>query len=63
MQNPSFHVSLLWCLGDREKDLMPLLPEFCAIFDRLIIADSTDFIIKANQLHCKIGNKLFNFQL
>lgn len=60
---PSFHVSLGWCLGDKTKDISPILPtlEF-KLLD--VIEDVDDFgklFIKS--AHCKSGNRYFDFKL
>lgn len=62
-QEASFHISLLWCLGDRRDELNSLLPQFCSLLERLSAADDSNFAIFVEQLFCKIGNKLYKFQL
>lgn len=64
-QEASFHVSLLWCLGDRRNELMALLPQFCSKFEDVSSTadDNLGFALHVEQLFCKIGNKLYKFQL
>ncbi|XP_031628701.1 U6 snRNA phosphodiesterase [Contarinia nasturtii] len=59
----SFHVSLLWCLGDRKQELQALLPEFHSLLDHLLSSDDANFTLNVEQLFCKIGNKLYSFHL
>lgn len=62
-QEASFHVSILWCLGDKREELTSLLPYFCNILERLSSADDSSLVLNVERLHCKIGNKLYQFQL
>ncbi|XP_048576515.1 U6 snRNA phosphodiesterase 1 [Nematostella vectensis] len=63
-QDPSFHVSIAWCLGDIHEHLMEKhIKQIQDAFDSLVMemsaADCLAFT--PNQVHCRIGNKLFNF--
>ncbi|EDO45958.1 predicted protein, partial [Nematostella vectensis] len=66
-QDPSFHVSIAWCLGDIHEHLMEKhikqIQVITDAFDSLVMemsaADCLAFT--PNQVHCRIGNKLFNF--
>lgn len=64
-QEASFHVSLLWCLGDRRNELNALLPQFLRKLEQLTAAAAVDLsnAIHVDQLFCKIGNKLYKFHL
>ncbi|XP_055305183.1 U6 snRNA phosphodiesterase 1 [Sitodiplosis mosellana] len=59
----SFHVSLLWCLGDRRNELHALLPQFCKLLEHLSSIDDSNLTIDVEKLFCKIGNKLYSFHL
>jgi len=62
--NPaSFHVSLVWCLGDKTKELGALLPSLeMKMLD--IIEDVDDFgKVFIKMAHCKSGNRFFDFKL
>ncbi|KAI4472058.1 hypothetical protein MML48_1g03947 [Holotrichia oblita] len=63
-ENPSFHMSIAWCVGDVEDIVKGILPDL----NRHIIEmrdkfDDNNWYIVVNQLHCKIGNKLFTFDI
>lgn len=63
-QEASFHVSLLWCLGDRRNELEALLPQFCHLLEQsLSIDDDSNLMLEVEKLFCKIGNKLYSFHL
>lgn len=60
---PSFHVSLGWCLGDMRAQIRPRLQKLeLKLVD--ILEDDGDlgrFMVK--NVHCKSGNKIFQFKL
>lgn len=58
-QDASFHVSVLWCLGDKKKALDELKSEMQLILDQKLVESVIDFQIDVKRFHCKIGNKLF----
>eukprot|EP00088_Acartia_fossae_P047691 TRINITY_DN5177_c1_g1_i2.p1 TRINITY_DN5177_c1_g1~~TRINITY_DN5177_c1_g1_i2.p1 ORF type:complete len:320 (+),score=93.02 TRINITY_DN5177_c1_g1_i2:111-1070(+) len=60
---PSFHVSLVWCLGDKTKQIGALLPSLeMKMLD--LIEDVDDFgKIFIKDAHCKSGNRFFDFKL
>lgn len=62
-QEASFHVSLMWCLGDKRNELQTLLPKFCRLLEHLSLTDDSNLTLNVEQLFCKIGNKLYNFHL
>lgn len=62
-QEASFHVSLLWCLGDRRNELQALLPKFHRLLEHLSSLDDSSLTLDVKQLFCKIGNKLYSFHL
>ncbi|XP_062856219.1 U6 snRNA phosphodiesterase 1 isoform X2 [Trichomycterus rosablanca] len=62
-KDPSFHVSLAWCIGDFTEQLQDAcLSELQSVVDG---HDDGPFQIKlnCNELRCKTGNKVFLFQL
>ncbi|KAL3275219.1 hypothetical protein HHI36_019988 [Cryptolaemus montrouzieri] len=63
-EDPSFHMSIVWCLGDMEEKLCKYLPQLNSKLQE-IIADYPDenWYILANYLFCKTGNKMFQFPL
>lgn len=63
LQDPSFHASILWCVGDHEAVIKDCLGELQQILDGLISDNFTDFAFNADQLFCKCGNKLYNFPI
>ncbi|XP_072277373.1 U6 snRNA phosphodiesterase 1 [Pyxicephalus adspersus] len=62
-QNPSFHISLAWCVGDAanllhkevQDQLQKVLDEF----------DDSEFLTRflADEIRCKAGNKIFSIPL
>ncbi|XP_068155427.1 U6 snRNA phosphodiesterase 1 [Drosophila tropicalis] len=55
---PSFHVSLLWCVGDHENVLQEKLSEL-----RGLLETEDTLLLNVNKLHCKCGNKQFIYKL
>ncbi|TMW52354.1 hypothetical protein DOY81_002521 [Sarcophaga bullata] len=57
-EDPSFHISILWCIGDHVSlinNLIPLIME--SLSERLPLNCTVD------QIYCKSGFKEFNFKL
>jgi len=60
---PSFHVSLGWCLGDRRAQIRAKLQKIqLKLVDILEDDDDLGRILVKN-VHCKSGNKIFQFKL
>ncbi|XP_060535850.1 U6 snRNA phosphodiesterase 1 [Cylas formicarius] len=63
-EDPSFHLSVAWCVGDRERDFAHYLPRINAHLAELKTARSQDnWYILVDRLVCKIGNKMFEFHV
>lgn len=62
-QNAMFHVSILWCLGDRKSELEQKLDQLQTIFNEHLHNDENVFVVNVDRLYIKIGNKLFTFVL
>jgi len=60
---PSFHVSLGWCLGNKQKEISKILPALeLKMLD--VIEDVDDFgKVFVKMAHCKSGNRFFDFKL
>ncbi|KAG8437253.1 hypothetical protein GDO86_008091 [Hymenochirus boettgeri] len=58
-EDPSFHVSLAWCVGDKAGQLEGSgLLELQDVLDRFEDSDAlTRFCVE--EIHCKAGNKSF----
>eukprot|EP00099_Drosophila_melanogaster_P022436 NP_649911.1 uncharacterized protein Dmel_CG16790, isoform A [Drosophila melanogaster] len=54
----SFHVSLLWCVGDQETLLNEKLTELKELLD-----DQDKLCLAVNEVHLKCGNKDFTYSL
>lgn len=54
----SFHVSLLWCVGDQETLLNEKLTELKELLD-----DQDKLCLAVNEVHLKCGNKDFTYTL
>ncbi|XP_052902370.1 U6 snRNA phosphodiesterase 1 [Anopheles moucheti] len=59
----SFHVSILWCLGDRESEVRKELPAISTMFERVYEEEYCDISQQVKKLWFKCGNKMFNFDL
>ncbi|XP_075218597.1 U6 snRNA phosphodiesterase 1 isoform X2 [Lycorma delicatula] len=61
--DPSFHMSFAWCLGDQRKVLEERLPALNVYFNQFVLTHSEVFNMKVTHYFCKTGNKIFNFKL
>uniref|UniRef100_A0A182RH16 U6 snRNA phosphodiesterase n=1 Tax=Anopheles funestus TaxID=62324 RepID=A0A182RH16_ANOFN len=59
----SFHVSILWCLGDREAEVRKQLPAITTVFERVYEEEYCDISQLVKKLWFKCGNKMFHFDL
>lgn len=59
----AFHVSILWCLGDREAEVRKQLPALTSVFERVYEEEYCDISQLVKQLWFKCGNKMFHFDL
>ncbi|XP_017103463.2 U6 snRNA phosphodiesterase 1 isoform X1 [Drosophila bipectinata] len=55
---PSFHVSLLWCVGDQTKVLTEKLDEL-----QQLLANQETLPLAVTEVHLKCGNKDFSYSL
>ncbi|KAK3747945.1 hypothetical protein QZH41_011812 [Actinostola sp. cb2023] len=64
-ENPSFHVSVAWCLGDIFSHFTKADEEkLQAAFDSVVTDESSKILLfDVKEVKCKIGNKLFSFPL
>ncbi|XP_018564065.1 U6 snRNA phosphodiesterase [Anoplophora glabripennis] len=63
-ENPSFHMSIAWCVGDFEEELKSLLPQLNRQLHELMDDFSQEnWYIYVQYLLCKTGNKYFQFYL
>jgi U6 snRNA phosphodiesterase len=60
---PSFHYSILWCLGDQELRFRNILPELNGILRKYLEEDITEFTEIVKNIFFKCGNRLYNYQL
>ncbi|XP_030374588.1 U6 snRNA phosphodiesterase [Scaptodrosophila lebanonensis] len=56
--DPSFHISLLWCVGNEETLMRKKLEEL-----QQLLNEQEALQLTVNKLHCKCGNKEFIFRL
>uniref|UniRef100_A0AC11DBQ2 U6 snRNA biosis phosphodiesterase 1 n=1 Tax=Ovis aries TaxID=9940 RepID=A0AC11DBQ2_SHEEP len=62
-QDPSFHISLAWCVGDARLQMEgPCLQELQGIVDEF---EDSEMLLRAyaEQIRCKSGNKFFSMPL
>ncbi|KAH8417026.1 hypothetical protein KR222_001687, partial [Zaprionus bogoriensis] len=57
-EQPSFHVSLLWCVGDYQQLLQDKIEELQHLLDEHELLK-----LDVNEVHCKSGNKHFIYKL
>ncbi|XP_053696090.1 U6 snRNA phosphodiesterase 1 [Sabethes cyaneus] len=59
----SFHVSILWALGDQRKKLSERLEDLQRSFASFYEEEYCDMNVNVRQIHCKCGNKYYEFDL
>ncbi|XP_028264113.1 U6 snRNA phosphodiesterase 1 [Parambassis ranga] len=61
-KNPSFHVSLAWCVGDQTEQMKEYLQELQSLVDG---HEEGPFVLTLDctELRCRTGNKTFRFPL
>jgi len=57
-EKPSFHVSLVWCVGDYQELLRKKLKEL-----QHLLEDHDTLKLLVNEVHCKCGNKDLIYKL
>ncbi|KAF2898874.1 hypothetical protein ILUMI_07302 [Ignelater luminosus] len=63
-ENPSFHMSLVWCVGDYENEISKILPQLCMGTEEVLNNyPQSSWYNYVTHLECKSGNKLFNLKL
>ncbi|KAG8230354.1 hypothetical protein J437_LFUL000625 [Ladona fulva] len=62
-KDPTFHMSLVWCVGDREEEIRSKMSYMELVFGQFVTAHPSEWHTEVKQLHCKCGNKNFNFPL
>uniref|UniRef100_A0A1B6KUX3 U6 snRNA phosphodiesterase n=2 Tax=Graphocephala atropunctata TaxID=36148 RepID=A0A1B6KUX3_9HEMI len=62
-KEPSFHMSVLWVVGDARATLEPLVPTLQAEFDAHMADHPHELTLDVTQCLCKSGNKSFAFSL
>ncbi|XP_015518757.1 U6 snRNA phosphodiesterase [Neodiprion lecontei] len=61
-EDASFHVSILWCLGDVKEKLNASLPALNESWNS-ICAEHFLHSFEVSKINCKIGNKMYTFPL
>lgn len=62
-EEASYHITFFWCLGDEELRLNRIIPSLTANFNKFLAKNMDENYVHINDLHCKIGNKLYVFKL
>jgi len=65
-KNPSFHVSIAWCLGDIcSENTDEIQTKLQDVFDAEVCEKEVarSLVLEVKEVHCKIGNKHFVFPL
>ncbi|KAB0796418.1 hypothetical protein PPYR_10479 [Photinus pyralis] len=61
---PSFHMSVAWCVGDYEREVNEVLPNLNTIFQQLFLNQvQSNWYNHVTYIGCKCGNKKFTFNL
>ncbi|XP_046382788.1 U6 snRNA phosphodiesterase [Ischnura elegans] len=61
--NPAFHLSIVWCLGDKTKEIKERMPSVELVHQQFLKAHPSEWHTEINQVDCKCGNKLYSFPL
>ncbi|XP_026481628.1 U6 snRNA phosphodiesterase [Ctenocephalides felis] len=62
-EDPSFHMSILWCTGDHKEELLELLEKLNETFYKIIESSADNFNaleLSVDRLICKTGNQLYH---
>ncbi|XP_046843265.1 U6 snRNA phosphodiesterase-like [Xenia sp. Carnegie-2017] len=60
---PSFHASFAWCLGDAKEHITSsMLTKLQSILDSYM-EESSSLVVETKEIRCHIGNKSFHFDL
>ncbi|XP_069702015.1 U6 snRNA phosphodiesterase 1 isoform X1 [Periplaneta americana] len=63
-KEPSFHLSIAWCVGDYVHQIeKEVLPQLQVALQQFMHVHHDQWVVNVAQLHCKCGNKLFSFPL
>ncbi|XP_038119125.1 U6 snRNA phosphodiesterase [Culex quinquefasciatus] len=62
-QERSFHVSILWTLGNQRDKMEGILPELDELFNAIYEEEYCDMNVNVKRLHLKCGNKFYDFGL
>lgn len=62
-QDASFHVSILWCSGNKKSKILLQLKKLEQLLLEAIEDDYEDYQIAVNRIECKVGNKVYNYPL
>ncbi|XP_023290087.1 U6 snRNA phosphodiesterase isoform X2 [Orussus abietinus] len=62
-EDASHHISFLWTLDDKEEQLKSLLSSMTRSLNEYLASSPEENSIMVNTVHCKVGNRLYTFQL
>ncbi|XP_066587991.1 U6 snRNA phosphodiesterase 1 isoform X2 [Prorops nasuta] len=62
-EEASYHISLLWFLGDEKENLKRLIPPLTTKLNEFLTEYPEESYIHVDRIECKIGNKIYNFPL
>lgn len=62
-ENPSFHASILWCLGDQVESLKKLKPVLQNCLEEIFEEEESFLELFADEMNCKCGNRIYKFKL
>lgn len=63
VQDASFHVSILWCTGNKKSEILMIIDKLKQLLCDAIEDDYEDYQIVVNRIDCKVGNKVYSYPL
>ncbi|XP_063235451.1 U6 snRNA phosphodiesterase 1 isoform X2 [Bacillus rossius redtenbacheri] len=61
--DPSFHMTVAWCVGDHKTEIATVLPQLNEVFKQFLYTHPEQWTSAVRQLSCKSGNKKYVFPL
>ncbi|XP_037048846.1 U6 snRNA phosphodiesterase [Bradysia coprophila] len=62
-EDASFHVSILWCAGNKKAKIQTEIDKLQQMLNEAIEDDCDDYQFVVNRIECKIGNKIYDYPL
>lgn len=62
-QDPSYHMSILWIEGNKEKEISKVIDRIYLLLTSQTDDESDLKSLHVNKIYCNIGNKTYQFPL